>query len=178
MRAMIEEIYKMNDEFIKQTQDVIQKTTEQFRKQTEDLISAAKDFEHPDKVKELAEENIQKSKALYANALEVTQDAKDNYMQALEIVTQGTQKLGEKALNNFNANSKAAFDAMQEMAGCKSANEAREVMSKFLQNQMEAAGHQTKEFVETAQEVAQHSGSAFQEANQKTTEKIQKMQND
>ena len=168
----------MDDNFIKQTQDVISNTTDKFKQQTEDLINAAKDMQHPEKLREIAEENLQKSTELYSNALEVTKDAREHYIKAMDVVRDGTQKLGEKALKNFNDNSEAAFEVMKEISTCKSVGEANQLIGEFLKKQMELAGNQTKDFVEVAKQVAEESGEAFQSANQKTTEKLQNLSKD
>lgn len=145
-----------------------------FTRQTQEFFSAAKDARIPEQVQALAEDSVSKARETYGKINTV---AKDN-VKALEEVTvaafAGAKSIGEKVLKNTEANTEAVFDAAEAFARAKTLPELIQLQTAFVQQQLTAAGAQSKELFELSTKVAQQTFESLNSAATKTFEQIKK----
>ena len=79
---------------------------------------------------------------------------------------------GEKAVENFTANTQAAFDAAQAIASASTIPEAAKLQADFFQQQLATAGAQTKEFFELSTKLTQETFQTMNSATAKTFEQF------
>lgn len=124
-----------------------------FAKQAQDLMENAQKMAQPEEAQKLLKDGIEKTKEAYAKAASAIGTASKQYENVVATAQSGTQKLSEKAVANFNANSEAFFAYANALAGCGSPADAVEVQSKFVADQFERLNQQTKEYFELSSEV-------------------------
>ena len=127
--------------------------TPDFAKQAQDIMENAQKFAEPEQAQKLIKEGIEKTKEAYDKSAAAIGSAAKEYEAVFATAQSGTQKLSEKAVENFKANSDAVFKYASALADCSSPTEAVEVQSKFLKKQFELLNQQTKEFFELSNEV-------------------------
>ena len=145
-----------------------------FTRQTQEFFSAAKDARIPEQVQALAEDSVSKARETYGKINTV---AKDN-VKAFEEVTvaafAGAKSIGEKVLKNTEANTEAVFDAAEAFARAKTLPELIQLQTAFVQQQLTAAGAQSKELFELSTKVAQQTFESLNSAATKTFEQLKK----
>ena len=145
-----------------------------FTRQTQEFFSAAKDARIPEQVQALAEDSVSKARETYGKINTV---AKDN-VKAFEEVTvaafAGAKSIGEKVLKNTEANTEAVFDAAEALARAKTLPELIQLQTAFVQQQLTAAGAQSKELFELSTKVAQQTFESLNSAATKTFEQLKK----
>ena len=103
--------------------------------------------------REVAENGSAQVKAAFANASTAAADAatlmKDSYSRTIK----GAQEYNTKVIEFAQANTKAAFDFAQELAGVKSPSEFFELSTNHSRKQFEKLTEQTKELATLAQKV-------------------------
>ena len=127
--------------------------TPDFAKQAQDLMENAQKMAQPEEAHKLIKEGIEKTKEAYDKSAAAIGSAAKEYEAVFATAQSGTQKLSEKAVENFNANSEAFFAYANALAGCGSPADAVEVQSKFVADQFERLNQQTKEYFELSSEV-------------------------
>ena len=104
-------------------------------------------------LREMAENGSAQAKAAFANASTAAADAatlmKDSYSRTMK----GAQEYNTKVIEFAQANTKAAFDFAQELAGVKSPSEFFELSTNHSRKQFETLTEQTKELATLAQKV-------------------------
>jgi phasin len=120
----------------------------------------------------MAEDGVAKTREAYQKLQDV---AKDNAKVVEEVVLAaqaGAKAIGEKVLHNTTVNTEAAFDAAQALARARSLPEAARLQADFVQQQLAAAGAQTKELFELSTKVARQT---FESMNAAATRSFDQM---
>lgn len=145
-----------------------------FAQKTQEFFSAAKDARIPEQVQAMAEDSVSKARETYGKLNSV---AKDN-AKAFEDVTvaafAGAKSIGEKVLKNTEANTEAVFDAAEAFARAKTLPELIQLQTAFVQQQLKAAGAQSKELFELSTKVAQQTFESMNSAATKSFEQMKK----
>ncbi len=146
----------------------------EFAQKTQEFFSAAKDARIPEQVQAMAEDSVSKARETYGKLNSV---AKDN-AKAFEDVTvaafAGAKSIGEKVLKNTEANTEAVFDAAEAFARAKTLPELIQLQTAFVQQQLKAAGAQSKELFELSTKVAQQTFESMNSAATKSFEQMKK----
>jgi len=140
-----------------------------FAKQAQDMMENAKKLAQPELAQKLIREGIERTKEAYDKAASSIGSASKEYGKVLTSAQSGTQKLREKALENFTANSDTVFEYASALANCKTPAEAVEVQTKFLKKEFELLNQQTKEFFELSNEVTINVFQSAAEAAKKSS---------
>jgi hypothetical protein len=125
--------------------------TSQYIQQAEAILKAAQNGHLPEHVQASAHEGLAKTRQATRNSVATAREG----AELVERVLSDTKTLAEKALQNFVANTEAAFDAAQAMLRARDVTEAAKLHAQFFQTQIAKAGEQRKEFYELASKLTQ-----------------------
>lgn len=148
--------------------------TDQFTRQAQEIFAAAKEARIPEQVQAMAEDGVNKARDTYAKINTVTKDGVKVLEDVMVAAHAGAKTIGEKVLRNTEVNTEAAFDAAQAIARAKTFPEVVRLQTSFLQQQMTAAGAQTKELFELSAKVTQQTFETMNAAATKTFEQMKK----
>lgn len=148
--------------------------TEQSPTQVIDFFSVAKDAGIPNNIQVIAGESVAKSRAAYLKFNVTATDNLKTYHDAMTVVFANAKTLGERVLQNTEANAKATFDAAEAISRARTWPEIAQLQSNYLQKQAVQMGAQTKEFCELSMKVAQLLFDAMGSTTAKTFEQIRK----
>lgn len=146
----------------------------EFTRQTQEMFAAAKDARIPEQVQAFAEDSVSKARETYGKLNSV---AKDNAkaLEGLMVAAQaGAKSIGDKVLENTEANTEAAFEAAKAIARAKTLPEAIRLQTSFFQQQLTAAGTQSKELFELSAKLAQQTLESFSSAATKSFEQMKR----
>ena len=147
---------------------------EQFTNQAQAMFDAAKDARFPEGIQSFAQDSIEKSREAYGKLNDAAQEGAKVVEEVMLASQAGAKTLGEKMVRNTVANTEAAFDAAQAMARARSVPEFYRLQSDYMQQQVAAAGAQTKELFELSSKVAQQTFETMSEATTKTFDALKK----
>lgn len=145
-----------------------------FARQTQEFLSAAKDARIPEQVQAIAEDSVTKARETYDKLNTVAKDGVKVLEEVMVTAHAGAKSIGEKVLKNTEANTEAAFEAAQALARAKTVPELIRLQTAFVQQQMSAAGTQSKELFELSAKVAQQTIESLNSAATKTFEQFKK----
>jgi len=140
-----------------------------FSKQAEDMMADAQKMAQPEHVQKLMKDGIEKTREAQDKVTSAIGDASKEFETVYATAQTATQKLSEKAVENFKTNSDAVYEYANALANCGSPTDAFEVQSNFLKQQFELLNRQTKEFFELSNEVTTNVVQSAAEAAKKTT---------
>jgi hypothetical protein len=86
----------------------------------------------------------------------------------------GAKAIGEKVLQNTTVNTEAVFDAAQAIARARTLPEAARLQADFMQQQLAAAGAQSRELLELSTKVAKQTFDTVNAAATKTFDQIKR----
>lgn len=138
----------------------------------EDFFKAAKDAKIPENMQQFAGETIAKTHEAYVKISDAAVDGAKTAEEVISVAQVGAKELGEKAVENFTANTQAAFDAAQAIASASTIPEAAKLQADFFQQQLATAGAQTKEFFELSTKLTQETFQTMNSATAKTFEQF------
>lgn len=145
-----------------------------FTRQTQEFFAAAKDARIPEQVQAIAEDSVAKARETYGKLTNATKDSVKVFEEAIEKAQAGAKTIGDKVLKNTESNTEAVFDAAQAIARAKTFPELVRLQTAFVQQQLSAAGAQSKELFELSTKVAQQTFESFNSAASKTFEQLKK----
>jgi len=140
----------------------------------EDFFKAAKDAKIPENVQQIAGDTIAKTHEAYVKMSDAAADGAKTAEEVISVAQVGARELGEKAVENFTANTQSAFDAAQAIASASTIPEAAKLQADFFQQQLAIAGAQTKEFFELSTKLTQET---FQTVNSATAKSFEQFKN-
>lgn len=145
-----------------------------FTRHTQEMFAAAKDARIPEQVQAFAEDSVSKARETYGKLNSVAKDNAKVIEEVMVAAHVGAKTIGDKVLNNTEANTEAAFEAAKAIARAKTLPEAMRLQTTFMQQQFTAAGVQTKELFELSTKVAQQTLESVSAAATKTFEQMKK----
>lgn len=145
-----------------------------FARQTQEFFSAAKEARIPEQVQAIAEDSVSKARETYGKFNSVAKDGVKVLEEVMVTAHAGAKSIGDKVLKNTETNTEAVFEAAQALARAKTLPEFVRLQTAFVQQQLSAAGAQSKELFELSTKVAQQTLESLNSAASKTFEQIKK----
>jgi phasin len=145
-----------------------------FARQTQEFFSAAKEARIPEQVQAIAEDSVSKARESYGKLNTVAKDSVKVMEDVMVAAHAGAKSIGDKVLKNTETNTEAVFEAAQALARAKTLPELLRLQTSFVQQQMAAAGAQSKELFELSTKVAQQTFESLNTAATKTFEQMKK----
>jgi phasin len=145
-----------------------------FTRQTQEFFSAAKEARIPEQVQAIAEDSVAKARETYGKFSTVAKDNAKVLEEVMDTAQAGAKSISDKVLKNTETNTEAVFEAAQAIARAKTLPEMLRLQTAFLQQQMTAAGAQSKELFELSTKVAQQTFESMNSAASKTFEQMKK----
>lgn len=145
-----------------------------FTRQTQEFFSAAKEARIPEQVQVIAEDSVAKARETYGKFTTVARDGVKVLEEVIDTAQAGAKTIGDKVLKNTESNTEAVFDAAQAIARAKTLPELIRLQTAFVQQQLTAAGTQSKELFELSTKVAQQTFESLNSAATKTFEQMKK----
>ncbi|MFA5949180.1 MAG: phasin family protein [Hyphomicrobium sp.] len=145
-----------------------------FTRQTQEIFAAAKDARIPEQVQAFAEDSVSKARETYGKINTVAKDGAKVMEEVMVTAHAGAKSISDKVMKNTELNTEAVFEAAQAMARAKTLPEVIRLQTSFVQQQMTAAGAQSKELFELSAKVAQQTFESLNTAATKTFEQLKK----
>ncbi|HKZ95391.1 MAG TPA: phasin family protein [Hyphomicrobiaceae bacterium] len=145
-----------------------------FTRQAQDMLSAAREARIPETVQAMAEDGIHKARDAYSKINSVAKDGVKVLEDVMVAAHAGAKSIGDKMLRNTEANAEAAFVAAEAIARAKTVPEVVRLQTSYVQQQLAAAGAQSKELFELSAKVAQQTFESMNTAASKAFEQIKK----
>lgn len=145
-----------------------------FTKQTQEFFEAAKDARIPEQVQTMAEDSVSKARETYGKLNTAAKDSAKVFEDVFLTAQAGAKSIGDKVLKNTEANTEAVFDAAEALARAKTLPEFIQLQTAFIQQQVTAAGAQSKELFELSTKVAQKTFESMNSAATKTFDQMKK----
>jgi phasin len=106
-----------------------------------------------EKFREMAEKSATQSKEVYEKMTAATGQTADIMQNCCLAAVKGAQDYNNKLIEFSHANTKAAFDFAERMAGVKSPSEFVELSTKLAQQQLTTLTEQTRQLAALAQQM-------------------------
>jgi phasin len=150
------------------------KMNEHFTRQAQDMFNAAKDVRIPENVQAFAEDSVLKTREAYQKMNTAAKDSVKVMEEVMLAAQAGAKAIGEKVLQNTTVNTEAVFDAAQAIARARTLPEAARLQADFVQQQLAAAGAQSRELLELSTKVAKQTFDTVNAAATKTFDQIKR----
>lgn len=102
-------------------------------------------FEIPDQVREIAESNLEQTRAAYNQFMEMARKAQEMATKSQGVMVEGAIEAQSRALKFAEQNASASFELAAELAKAKDLKEYIEVQTKHAQRQMQTFQQQAGE---------------------------------
>lgn len=112
-------------------------------------------MEIPEPVRQLAERNVEQSKAAYSQFLEMARRAQEMVAKSSGSVTQTALEIQTKTMKFAEQNVDAGFSLASELSRARDMKEFMEIQTKHAQRQMQAYANQAQELGRLMAEAAQ-----------------------
>ena len=145
-----------------------------FTRQAQDMLSAAREARIPETVQAMAEDGIHKARDAYSKINSVAKDGVKVLEDVMVAAHAGAKSIGDKMLRNTETNAEAAFVAAEAIARAKTVPEVVRLQTSYVQQQLAAAGAQSKELFELSAKVAQQTFESMNTAAGKAFEQLKK----
>lgn len=143
-----------------------------FARQAEEMMQAAQNARVPESMQAFAEESVAKSRDAYRKLAAAAVDGSKALEQVANTAQANATALTEKAIQNFAANTEAAFNAAEAMARSRTFPEAAKVQVEFMQSQFAKASEQTREFYELSARMTRDTFETMNAAASRTFESL------
>ncbi|MGI9523302.1 MAG: phasin family protein [Hyphomicrobiaceae bacterium] len=120
-------------------------------------MARPEDLEVPEAVRQLAEKNVEQSRAAYNKFMEMARRAQETFNQSSGAVAEGALEVQAKALSYAEKNMESGFDLLSELATARDLKEYLEIQSRHTEKSMKAYGQQAQELSALISELAQKS---------------------
>jgi hypothetical protein len=105
------------------------------------------DFEIPQELRQLAEENVERARQLYVQFMDGVGQAMAAWSSASsDAIAPGFHEVQKRAVKLANDNADAAFKLAKEVAQAKDLHELIDLQTRYVQSQMKWYADQTQEF--------------------------------
>ena len=145
-----------------------------FTRQAQDMLSAAREARIPETVQAMAEDGIHKARDAYSKINSVAKDGVKVLEDVMVAAHAGAKSIGDKMLRNTETNAEAAFVAAEAIARAKTVPEVVRLQTSYVQQQLAAAGAQSKELFELSAKVAQQTFESMNTAASRAFEQLKK----
>ncbi len=112
-------------------------------------------MEIPEPMRQLAERNVEQSKAAYSQFLDMTRRAQEMVTKSSGSVTQTAVEIQAKTMRFAEQNIEAGFSLASELSRARDMKEFMEIQTKHAQRQMQAYANQAQELGRLMTEAAQ-----------------------
>ena len=102
-------------------------------------------FEFPDAIRQMAEKNVDQSKAAYAQFMDMTRKAQAMMTQSTGSMTEAATEIQKRTLRFAEQNMEAGFKFAADLARARDLKEYMEIQTRHTQQQMAAYAEQSKE---------------------------------
>lgn len=141
---------------------------------TQGFYNAAKNGRIPENLQALAEDSVVRTRDAYNKINTAAKGGAKAMEEVMLTAHAGVKAIGEKVLHNTAANTEAAFEAAQAMARARTLPEAARLQADFMQQQLAAAGAQTKELFELSTKLMKQTFDTMSMAATKSFEQIKR----
>ena len=117
--------------------------------------------EMPEAFRDMAEKGVEHTRDVYAKAKVASEEAIDLLENTCEIAAKRATDYNHKLIEIVRANTRAAFDNVNELLGAKSPPELIELSTAQMRKQFEVVSGQSKELCALAQEMATEAAEAI-----------------
>ena len=114
-------------------------------------------FEIPEQLRDMAEHNVEQTRAAYDQFLDMTKKAQDMVADSSDAMARSARDIQLKAMRFAQSNVDASFDFASALAKAKDLKEYMEIQQRYAQKQMQAYADQAKELGRLMAEAAQRS---------------------
>ena len=112
-------------------------------------------FEIPEAVRDLAERNVEQTRAAYSQVLDVTRKAQEMMTRSSTVMAGGVREMQERTLRYTQLNLDAGFTFASELARARDPKEAMEIQARYTRQQMETYQEQAQELTRLMSAMAQ-----------------------
>ena len=112
-------------------------------------------LEIPPAVRELAERNVEQTRAAYTQFLEMARQAQTMMAQSSVVVTESAKTVQSKAMSYAQDNVESSFSFAGELAKARDLKEFLEIQMRYTQRQTQAYAQQAQEIGRLMAEAAQ-----------------------
>ncbi len=125
-------------------------------RQAQDVMSAAQSGRIPENMQAFAEDTVVKTREAFDKVTAAARDGAKAFEDVLRSVEAGAKAIGEKMIENTDANAQAAFKAAEAMARAGTLPEIARLQAEFMQSQLVAANRQSRELFELTSRMTQN----------------------
>jgi|SRR3954451_21264537 hypothetical protein len=143
---------------------------------TQGFYNAAKNGRIPENFQAFAEDSVVRTREAYQKINTVAKDGAKAVEEVMLAAHAGAKAIGEKVLHNTAVNTDAAFEAAQAIARARTVPEAARLQADFMQQQLAAAGAQTRELFELSTKFMKQTFETMSTAATKSFEQIKRPQ--
>lgn len=112
-------------------------------------------FEIPEAVRELAERNVEQTRAAYTQFMQFAQQAQQMMTRSQGAMTAGAIEVQARAMDYARHNLEAGFRFASDLARARDVKEYLEIQTRYAQNQMQAYSQQAQDLGRLMGEAAQ-----------------------
>jgi len=141
---------------------------------THEFYNAARNGRIPENVQAFAEDTVTRTREAYQRFNTVAKDGARVVEEVVLAAQAGAKAIGEKVLHNTTVNTEAAFEAAQAMARARTFPEAARLQADFVQQQIAAAGAQTRELFELSTKFMKQTFDSVSTAAAKSFEQMKR----
>ena len=106
-----------------------------------------REFEVPQELRHLAEENVERARQLYLQFMDGVGQAMATWSSASsDVIAPGFREVQERAVKIANENADAAFKLAKDVAQAKDLHELIDLQTRYVQSQMKWYADQTQAF--------------------------------
>ena len=115
-------------------------------------------FEIPTAMRDMAEKNVEQTRAAYGQFLEMARQAQGLMSKSTEAVTESARDVQTKALRYAEENVQASFTFASDLARARDLNEFMSIQTRYAQRQMQNYTEQAQDLGRLMADVAQKAG--------------------
>lgn len=112
-------------------------------------------FEIPEAMREVAERNVEQTRAAYTQFLEMARQAQDLVAKSSDAVAQSAREVQTRAIRFAQQNMDASFGFAADLARARDLKEYFEIQTRYAQSQMQTYTQQAQELGKLLGEAAQ-----------------------
>jgi phasin len=112
-------------------------------------------FEIPEAVRDLAERNVEQTRAAYGQFMQIAQQAQQAMTRSSGAMAAGAIEVQTRAMDYARHNMEASFNFVGDLARARDLKEYLEIQTRYAQNQMQAYTQQAQDLARMMGDVAQ-----------------------
>jgi len=139
-----------------------------------DFYNAARNGRIPENLQAFAEDSVLRTREAYQKINSAAKDGAKVMEEVMLAAHAGAKAIGEKVLHNTAVNTEAAFEAAQAIARARTLPEAARLQADFVQQQLAAAGAQSRELFELSTKFVKQTFETMSTAAGKSFEQMKR----